>query len=397
MLAPAPLRCTSQHAVLFVPAFRCLGLMVLDEQHKFGVRQKEAMARLQHAELPHMLSMSATPIPRTTALVQFGDMAISTLREAPPGRKPVETRVLPDTPASREHVFEAVRAELDSGGRAFIVYPLRESLAYDDDDMEGGGVGAAPKLDLRNAEKEFKALRKAKAFGKHCAALLHGGMSSEDKAAALASFRSGQAPVLVCTVVIEVGVDVQDASILVVEHAERFGLAQLHQLRGRVGRGSRASKCFLLSSASSAGDAGAANGRTGNAQAPPLLQAPERLHVLESCHNGFEIAEHDLRLRGAGQVFGTGTRQSGGVDVTDMCQREMARDPGLMEAARKAALLVMEDAAGRGGLPEGLVAAAAAFKLAVKRRPRLLGLDEDEGEEGEEEEGSGDETLGMGV
>ncbi|KAG1677615.1 hypothetical protein FOA52_010396 [Chlamydomonas sp. UWO 241] len=393
------------HSLLFVPKFASLGLVVIDEQHRFGVRQKETLTRMQADMAPHVLSLSATPIPRTIALVHFGDMAASALRERPPGRSPVETRVVPDNKQSREDVFKAVRRELDSGGKAFIVYPLREpSLVSLIDDKDDGGGGLTSKqgakraaADLRSAEVEFARLKKNKSFGAHAAALLHGRMSSAEKTAVLASFRDGRTPALVCTVVVEVGVDVPDASIMVVEHAERFGLAQLHQLRGRVGRGKRQSSCYLLTPDTEGGEEGQ--------EAPSL----ERLRVLEGCHDGFLIAEADLAMRGAGNVFGTGTRQSGGLDASALCQKEISADPRLVEAARSAALLMMRGLSSEGDsdsgssdgslgeaavaaaapLPASLAGAATAFTAAVRARqrarlPSVFGDDEDDGSDEQE-------------
>ncbi|GAX84012.1 hypothetical protein CEUSTIGMA_g11437.t1 [Chlamydomonas eustigma] len=373
------------HSLLHVPGYKNLGLVVIDEQHKFGIRQKESIARLQHSELPHVLSMSATPIPRTIALVRFGDMAISALIEVPPDRKPVATKVLKDNDESRQLVFEAVQRELDDGGRAFIVYPLRQTLVYEDEEGEEEEEDRNPLLDLRSAEQEFVKLRKSKAFGKHRCALLHGKMSSEEKALVIAAFRSGKTPVLICTVVVEVGVDVPDASIMVVEHADRFGLAQLHQLRGRVGRGGRESSCFLL--------APAEGGEV----------ALERLKALEQCHDGFQIAEEDLKLRGAGQVFGSGTKQSGGLDATELCQREIAVSPEIVEGARRAAALTLQSwkhsnhDSTIAAHERALLSAATAFRNAVRKKAKpstgIFGNPFDEEDDDEEDH----ELLGIAV
>ena len=250
-------------------AFHDLALAVVDEQHRFGVHQRLALT--QKGEAVDVLVLTATPIPRTLVLTYFGDMDISELREKPPGRQPIDTRTIPLTRI--EEVEDAVGRALGEGKRAYWVCPL---------------VDESEKTDLAAAKARFGELRHK--FGDKID-LVHGRMKGADKDAAMARFASGETQVLVATTVIEVGVDVPEATIMVIEHAERFGLAQLHQLRGRIGRGPGASTCLLLYKAPLGGTAKA------------------RLAILRETEDGFRIAEEDLRLRGEGDVLGT--RQSG--------------------------------------------------------------------------------------
>jgi ATP-dependent DNA helicase RecG len=250
-------------------AFHNLALAVVDEQHRFGVHQRLALA--QKGDAVDVLVLTATPIPRTLVLTYFGDMDMSELREKPAGRQPIDTRTIP---LSRvEEVEDAVGRALGSGQRAYWVCPLVED---------------SEKIDLAAAQARFEDLRKR--FGAKVD-LVHGRMKGSEKDAAMERFAAGQTQLLVATTVIEVGVDVPEATIMVVEHAERFGLAQLHQLRGRVGRGSGHSTCLLIY------------------KAPLGETAKARLAILRETEDGFRIAEEDLRLRGEGDVLGT--RQSG--------------------------------------------------------------------------------------
>jgi ATP-dependent DNA helicase RecG len=250
-------------------AFHDLALAIVDEQHRFGVHQRLALA--QKGEAVDVLVLTATPIPRTLVLTYFGDMDVSELREKPPGRKPVDTRAIP---LSRvEEVEDAVGRAMADGQRAYWVCPLVE-------DSEN--------IDLAAAEARFEELR-ARFGGK--VDLVHGRMKGAEKDAAMARFAAGETQLLVATTVIEVGVDVPEATIMVIEHAERFGLAQLHQLRGRIGRGPGRSTCLLLY------------------KAPLGETAKARIAVLRETEDGFRIAEEDLKLRGEGDVLGT--RQSG--------------------------------------------------------------------------------------
>ena len=246
-------------------AFHRLGLVVVDEQHRFGVRQRMALAR-RGDDNPDVLIMSATPIPRSLAMALYGDLDLSVLDELPPGRKPVRTALR--TPDRREDVYRFVDAEVEQGRQAYMVYPL---------------VAESEKVDLLAATDEFERLRKD-VFPDRRVGLLHGQLPSDEKDRVMRSFMAGEVDVLVATTVIEVGIDVPNASVMVIEHAERFGLSQLHQLRGRVGRGAAESHCILV--------------------AEPGEEALERLKVFRDTSDGFEIARADLRLRGQGDLFG---------------------------------------------------------------------------------------------
>ena len=254
--------------------FARLALAIVDEQHRFGVAQRLALRQKlrEQALEPHLLMMSATPIPRTLAMSYFADLDVSTIDELPPGRTPVLTKVFAD--GRRDEVIARVRDEAARGRQVYWVCPL---------------IHESEAMDLRNATETHAQL--AVALPGVTVDLLHGRLSTADKAAVMARFTSGQTAVLVATTVIEVGVDVPNASLMVVEHAERFGLAQLHQLRGRVGRGAAASVCVLL-------------------YAPPLSETGKaRLQAMAQTHDGFEIARRDLEIRGPGEFLGA--RQSG--------------------------------------------------------------------------------------
>jgi len=270
-----------------------LGLVVIDEQHRFGVAQRRALA--SKGENPHLLAMSATPIPRSLALTVFGDLDHSTLREKPAGRAPVATRVVPPT-AGRE-VMAAVNETLRRGEQIYVVYPLVEE---------------SEKADLKDATRGFERLRKA--LPGVTAALVHGRLASDERARAMNDFVAGRVRVLVATTVIEVGVDVPNATLLIVQHAERFGLAQLHQLRGRVGRGTRSGRALFI------GD-------------PTTSEGVERLALLEGTDSGFEIAEADLRIRGAGEWLGT--RQAG--HLPELRLADLLRHGDYLEPVRRAA------------------------------------------------------------
>ncbi len=275
-----------------------LRLVVIDEQHRFGVEQRRLLP--DKGDAPHLLVMTATPIPRTLALTVYGDLDHSVLRERPPGRRPVETRVLP--PERSREAFELLRAALARGERAYVVYPLVEE---------------SEKQDLQDATRGFERLRAA--LPGAGVELVHGRMDADSRARAMQAFVAGRSQVLVSTTVIEVGVDVPEATVLVVQHAERFGLAQLHQLRGRVGRGDRPGLAILI----------------GNARSE---EASRRLAVLERSQSGFEIAEVDLELRGAGEWLGT--RQVG--HAPELRIADLARHASLLEPVRVAALRLVE-------------------------------------------------------
>jgi ATP-dependent DNA helicase RecG len=287
--------------------FHKLGLVIIDEQHRFGVEQR---ATLRDKGLrPDVLLMTATPIPRTLALTDYSELEVSKITDLPPGRKPVRTLVKPES--RRDEVFDVIRHELDQGRQAYVIYPLVEE---------------SEKVDLRSATEMADHLQ-AEVFPAYRVALLHGRMKQEAKDHVMQSFVAGQVQLLVSTTVVEVGVDVPNASVMVVEHAERFGLSQLHQLRGRVGRGSAESVCVLMY------------------QAPWSDDARERLRTMASTNDGFVIAERDLELRGPGDVFGT--RQSG---LPKLRTGDLVRDRDIMEAAHREARRVVDD----GGLTEEL-------------------------------------------
>jgi ATP-dependent DNA helicase RecG len=283
-------------------AFRSLGLAIIDEQHRFGVDQRRALAeRGMGPQKPDVLLMSATPIPRSLALTMYGDLDVSLLDERPPGRQPVTTAMRPES--ARAKVMAFVRAQVEAGRQAYIVYPLVEE---------------SEKIALTAATTAHEALTAGALAGLRVA-LLHGRMSSDDKDEVMRRFRDGALDVLVATTVIEVGIDVANATVMVIEHPERFGLSQLHQLRGRVGRGAAESFCILL------GDVGA--------------EAAERLQVIVRSEDGFEIARADLAIRGMGDLFGE--RQSG---VPTFRIADPLKDEALSDAARAAAdRLVDED------------------------------------------------------
>ena len=294
-------------------AFERLGLAIVDEQHRFGVAQRLALRRkLDDAAAreplePHLLMMSATPIPRTLAMTYYADLAVSTIDELPPGRTPVVTKVFAHT--RRDDVIARIRDEVAHGRQVYWVCPL---------------VDESEHVDLRHATETHAQL--SSAMPGVVVGLLHGRMTAAEKAAVMSLFAGGQMPVLVATTVIEVGVDVPNASLMVVEHAERFGLAQLHQLRGRVGRGAAASVCVLL-------------------YTPPLSDTgKQRLRAMVETTDGFEIARRDLEIRGPGEFLGA--RQSG-----DALLRfaDLAADEPLLQQARRAAprLLDADPAAAR--------------------------------------------------
>jgi len=286
------------HAVLDRQVtFRRLSLAVTDEQHRFGVRQRALLAAKGFS--PDVLVMTATPIPRTLALTLYGDLDVSVINEMPPGRRPVRTRWL--RPSQRGQAYRFLAEQVARGRQAYVVCPLVEG-------SEDGGAKAAVDLHRRLVRK----LPHLKA------GLLHGRMSGAEKQEVMRAFRDGEISVLVATTVVEVGVDVPNATVMLVEDADRFGLAQLHQLRGRVGRGSAESYCLLIAE-------------------PTTPEAEQRLRVMEQVHDGLEIAEQDLRLRGPGEIFGT--RQHG---LPDLRVADPFRDLELLELARREARRLLE-------------------------------------------------------
>lgn len=278
-------------------SFQKLGLVVIDEQHRFGVQQR---ARLQQkGESPHVLTMTATPIPRTLALTLHGDLDVSQLDEMPPGRQPIQTTTL--TGRQRKKAHDLMRREVAQGRQVYVILPLVEE---------------SEKLDVKSAVEEHQKL--AEIFSECLVGLLHGRMTSSQKEEAINNFRENKTQILVSTTVVEVGVDVPNATVILIENAERFGLSQLHQLRGRVGRGSHRSYCLLIRGAGS-------------------NDAIERLQVLEQSQDGFFIAEMDMRLRGPGQVLGT--KQSG---LPDFALASLVEDREVLELARVAAEEIIE-------------------------------------------------------
>jgi ATP-dependent DNA helicase RecG len=290
--------------------FRALAVAVVDEQHRFGVRQRAA---LDAKGTPHVLHMTATPIPRTLALARYGDLDSSTLRELPHGRQAIDTRVVAGASA-RERAYEELREQLRAGRQAYVVCPLIEQGNSGD----GDGDSPPPAQDgVRAATAELERLRADELQGYELV-LLHGGMRSREKQDAMAAFASGQADVLVATTVIEVGIDVPNATLMLVENAERFGISQLHQLRGRVGRGAHRASCLLMGPPDSA-----------------------RLRAMVAHSDGFRLAEIDLGLRKEGELVGT--RQSG---VGQFRVAYMPEDAALLERARaRAEAIVASDPA----------------------------------------------------
>jgi ATP-dependent DNA helicase RecG len=289
------------HALLEEPVgFRELGLVIIDEQHRFGVLQRAALrAKGLH---PDVLVMTATPIPRTLALTAYGDLDTSVMREMPPGRHPIKTTARPES--RREQIYDFIREQLDLGRQAYVIYPLVEESAKVD-------LKAATEMADHLAQDVFPAYR---------VGLLHGKMKQDAKDRVMGAFARGEIHVLVSTTVVEVGVDVANASVMLIEHAERFGLSQLHQLRGRVGRGPHQSFCVLLY------------------QEPLSDDGRARLKALTDTTDGFEIAERDLQLRGPGDFFGT--RQSG---LPTLRVGDLLRDHKLLEIARREAAAALDD------------------------------------------------------
>jgi len=275
-------------------AFARLGLVVIDEQHRFGVMQR---AELRSRGLnPDVLVMTATPIPRSLAMTVYGDLDVSIIDELPPGRTPIETTVFGED--QRQEVKKLISREVKAGRQVYVVYPL---------------VAESEKMDLKDATRRYEYLRDT-VFPKLSVGLLHGKMKPAEKEKVMSAFVAGETKILVSTTVIEVGVDVPNASVMIVEHAERFGLSQLHQLRGRVGRGAEKSYCILLTSDKK------------------TAVAEERLGIMAQTSNGFIIAEKDLELRGPGELLGT--KQSG---LPEFRIGNIVRDQPLLEKAREEA------------------------------------------------------------
>jgi ATP-dependent DNA helicase RecG len=285
--------------------FQRLGFVAIDEQHRFGVLQRKRLMdkAVRQGQAPHVLVLTATPIPRTLSLTLYGDLDVSVVDELPPGRTPIETRMT--TQSHLPGVWEFLRREVEAGHQGYVVYPVIEES----------------KLELKAAMEEYERLSRT-VFPKLRVGLLHGRLPSEEKEDVMQRFRRNEVQILVATTVVEVGVDVPNATVMVIEHAERFGLAQLHKLRGRIGRGAQKSSCILV-----------APGRLTD-------EGRTRLETMVRTNNGFEIAETDLQLRGPGEFFGT--RQSGelGFHVANPL-----RDRELLELARREAFTLAEDPA----------------------------------------------------
>jgi ATP-dependent DNA helicase RecG len=287
------------HALIEDPVqFKSLGLVIVDEQHRFGVDQRGLLK--SKGSNPHFLLLTATPIPRTLAMTVYGDLEVSVIDELPPGRTPIQTRVA--YPSKRAAAFDFMSEQIKKGRQAYVVYPLVEE---------------SEKIDLKNAVEEFDRLQKL--YPKIRFGLLHGKMKPSEKEEVMDKFRKNEFQALVSTTVIEVGVDVANANVMIVEHAERFGLSQLHQLRGRVGRGEHKSFC-ILSLGYAVSD-----------------EARSRVEFMEKNQDGFKIAEFDLEMRGPGEFMGR--KQSG---LTGFKVANLVRDLDLLLQARKAAFLVLK-------------------------------------------------------
>jgi ATP-dependent DNA helicase RecG len=322
--------------------FDRLGLVVVDEQHRFGVLQRFRLMKKPNEAEPDVLVMTATPIPRTLALSLYGDLDVSVLDELPPGRTPIVTRRVPDERA--EDVWDFVRKQVAQGRQAYVVYPVIEGSKDDEPELDFSRDEPAPpaeppaksarksktpelfpkmvkeaKSGLKSAIEMHEKLRTGPLAGLRVG-LLHGRLDSDDKEVTMRRFQRGEIDVLVSTTVIEVGVDVPNASVMVIEHAERFGLAQLHQLRGRVGRGAAKSYCILM---------------TGNRVSE---QAEERLNAMVRTQDGFELAELDLEMRGPGEFFGT--KQAG---LPDFRVANLLRDRDVLESAKQEAARFVAD------------------------------------------------------
>ncbi len=290
----APCVVVGTHALIQEPVrFERLGLVVVDEQHRFGVQQRNELQKKGY--YPDMLMLTATPIPRSLSLTLYGDLDKSIMDEYPPGRQPIETYRL--TPGRKREAYEFARLHLRAGERIYVVFPLVET---------------SPKLELQAATQSAQHIQ-TQIFPEFKVGLLHGRMKPDEKTAVMESFRRGDIQVLVATTVIEVGVDVPEATVIIIEHAERFGLSQLHQLRGRVGRGTQKGYCLLIGE-------------------PKGDESRRRLQALVQCRDGFKIAEADLQIRGPGDFFGV--RQSG---LPDFKVADLIRDEKILIEAKKRA------------------------------------------------------------
>jgi ATP-dependent DNA helicase RecG len=291
--------------------FKELGVAVVDEQHRFGVHQRKRLREKGLVGEPDVLVMTATPIPRTLAVTVYGDLDVSILDELPRGRRPITTRIAADEP-HRQQAYDLIRAEVGAGRQAFVVYALRDE---------------SDKVELRSAKSEAKRLAQ-EVFPDLRVGLVHGDMKSDQKEVAMASFREGRTDVLVATTVVEVGVDVPNATVMLIEDADRFGLAQLHQLRGRIGRGPFDSVCILATDLDLAQPD----------DNPVAALALERLKAVEGSNDGFALAMTDLKQRGEGQLFGA--RQSG---MPELKMARVVRDEAVVKLARDLAVRVLDE------------------------------------------------------
>jgi len=282
--------------------FQRLGLAIIDEQHRFGVAQRASLWKKNAGIPPHVLVMTATPIPRTLAMTLYGDLDVSVIDELPPGRKPIETRHFFES--RRKEVYQFIRQQVEAGRQVYVVYPL---------------ISESEKMDLKNLEDGYELLKEV--FPRYKLSMVHGRMKSADKDQEMQLFKDGKTQVLVATTVIEVGVDVPNASVMVIESAERFGLSQLHQLRGRVGRGAEQSYCLLMSSYKISNE------------------SRKRLETMVRTNDGFEIAEVDLQLRGPGDL--EGTQQSGlGINLNIA---NLGKDGEILRIARTVAADILDN------------------------------------------------------
>lgn len=281
--------------------FKQLGLVIIDEQHRFGVAQRAKLWQKNDTIPPHVLVMTATPIPRTLAMTVYGDLDVSVIDELPPGRKPIQTMHFFDN--KRGEVYKFLRSQLERGRQIYIVYPL---------------ITESEKSDLKNLEEGFRHI--SEEFPEYQVGMVHGRMKPYEKDAGMQNFKEGKTHILVATTVIEVGVDVPNASVMVIESAERFGLSQLHQLRGRVGRGAEQSYCILMSSYKITNE------------------SRKRLGTMVRTNDGFEIAEVDMKLRGPGDLEGT---QQSGIGF-DLKIADLAKDAPILEIARNVAKDILE-------------------------------------------------------
>ncbi|HRD81833.1 MAG TPA: ATP-dependent DNA helicase RecG, partial [Saprospiraceae bacterium] len=291
------------HAILEDPVvFQRLGLAITDEQHRFGVAQRAKLWAKSNPHPPHILVMTATPIPRTLAMTLYGDLDVSVIDELPPGRKPIQT--IHRTEGHRLRVFGFMKEEIAKGRQIYIVYPLIEE---------------SETLDLQNLQEGYEAVSREFPPPQYQISIVHGRMKPADKDFEMQRFLKGETQIMVATTVIEVGVNVPNASVMIVENTDRFGLSQLHQLRGRVGRGAEQSYCILMT-----------NYNLSN-------EARERIQTMVRTNDGFEIAEADLKLRGPGDI--EGTRQSG---ILNLRIADLARDGRILQTAREVAAQVLD-------------------------------------------------------